>query len=162
MVSTDGFGNGTEHHSERLLHVRQLDERIHQNQSQQQRCQGSQPAMDCLKAGLNGPNNVGPTLCDQLETLGSTACFSNVFDNPIRFIPVETWCIKVFAKAAAQSTTVFSDYKALPISCSNCTVWLCQFMNGRHNYGWGFKISFWFTNIEVRFSFVHTLKKVRR
>ena len=25
------------------------------------------------------------------------------FDNPIRFIPVETWCVKEFAKEAAQN-----------------------------------------------------------
>ena len=49
-----------------------------------------------IKACSNGPNNVGPTLFNKLETLGSTACFSS--DNPIRFIPVETWCVKVFAK----------------------------------------------------------------
>ena len=57
-----------------------------------------------LKACSNGPNNVGPTLCNKRETLGSTACFPNVFDNPIRFIPVETLCIKAFAKEAAQNT----------------------------------------------------------
>ena len=31
-----------------------------------------------VKACSNGPNNVGPTLFNKLETLDSTACFSNV------------------------------------------------------------------------------------
>ena len=45
-----------------------------------------------------------PTFSNRREKLCSTAYFLNVFDNPIRSIPVETWCIKVFAKEAAQST----------------------------------------------------------
>ena len=67
--------------------------------------------MKTIKSKLEGlrPDQTDPTMLAQhyatnLKRLVQPLIFQMFFDNPIRFIPVETWCIKVFAKEATQST----------------------------------------------------------